>query len=140
MSHTDSHSPTHTNGHTHPHGHEQAVSYAHSHGNSSGHSHAHMHGRGHAQMQGHGHAHKHAHVPETQTVLYATAESANHEYLSRATGYPVVADARELSALEHEHITLVPACTSRDLSAITQAAQTMRWLKERDAHRSCGGR
>ncbi|QNH96674.1 hypothetical protein [Corynebacterium anserum] len=75
-------------------------------------------------------------MPETQTVLYATAESANHEYLSRATGYPVVADARELSALEHEHITLVPACTSRDLSAITQAAQTMRWLKERDAHRT----
>lgn len=81
-------------------------------------------------------SHHHVHVPETQTVLYATAESASHEYLERATGCPVVVNARELSALDHEHIILVPACTSRDLTAITQAAQALRWLKERNPDRT----
>lgn len=117
---------SHTHPQAHPRGHE------HSHGTDHGHSHG--TGTGHDHRRDHGHVH--IHVPETQTVLYATAESANHEYLARATGYPVVADAREFSVLEYEHVVLVPACTSRDLTAITQAAQAMRWLKERAADRA----
>lgn len=81
-------------------------------------------------------SHSHVHLPQTRTVLYATAESANHDYLERATCCPVVANARELSALDCEHIVLVPACTSRDLTAITQAAQALQWLKDRSPERT----
>lgn len=81
-------------------------------------------------------SHSHIHIPETCTVLYATAESPSHEYLAQATGCPVVANARELSALDEQHIVLVPACTARDLTAITQAAQALQWLKARDPERT----
>lgn len=78
----------------------------------------------------------HLEIPNTQTVLYATAESANHAYLQEETGFPVVASARALSELDFPHMVVVPACTGRDLTAITQAAQALQWLQQRDAQRT----
>lgn len=80
--------------------------------------------------------HTHLESAEPRTVLYATAESANHDYLHHVTGAPVVTNARELSALGIEHFTLVPACTGRDLTSITQAAQALQWLKQHSPDRT----
>lgn len=80
--------------------------------------------------------HSHLTVPDTHTVLFATAESAGYAYLADATDCPVVTSARELSALEAEHLVVVPASTNRDLTATTQAAQALKWLKARCPHRT----
>ena len=81
-------------------------------------------------------SHSHFEIPGTQTVLYATAESASHSYLAHATGFPVVSNARELASLTAEHLVVVPASTSRDLTATTQAAQALQWMKKRESGRT----
>lgn len=81
-------------------------------------------------------SHSHFQIPATQTLLYATAESGNHAYLAHATGSPVVANARELAAVDAQHLVIVPASTSRDLTATTQAAQALQWMKKHDPDRT----
>lgn len=73
--------------------------------------------------------HKHSHH-DLPIVLYATAEATDPRALESATGLTAVASARELSALSLRDFILVPVCTGRDLTSITQAAQAMHWLSK----------
>ncbi|KAB1504454.1 hypothetical protein F7230_05165 [Corynebacterium sp. 320] len=79
------------------------------------------------------HTYTHTDVP---VVLYATAEATDTHYLHEVTGLPVVRSARELSAIVHDRVCVVPMCTGRDLTSITHAAQALRWLTERTSLRA----
>ncbi|MBF4552755.1 hypothetical protein [Corynebacterium suicordis] len=70
-----------------------------------------------------------------QVIVYATAEAPQRRKLAELCGYKVVSGARETAELiessEAEQIVFVPASTGRDLTAVTQLAQTLTWLKSK---------
>lgn len=73
----------------------------------------------------------------TLTILYATAEAPQRDELAALSGFPIAWNAREITAMvestDAEQVVLVPASTGRDLTAVTQLAQALTWVKARRA-------
>ena len=70
---------------------------------------------------------------DTQAIVFATAEAPQRKQLAEQGGFPVATSTRELTELieatQSSQVVVVPASTGRDLTAITQVAQTLTWLK-----------
>lgn len=70
---------------------------------------------------------------DTQVIVFATAEAPQRKQLAEQGGFPVASSTRELTELieatQSLRVVVVPASTGRDLTAITQVAQTLTWLK-----------
>lgn len=70
---------------------------------------------------------------DTQVIVFATAEAPQRKQLAEQGGFPVATSTRELTELieatQSSQVVVVPASTGRDLTAITQVAQTLTWLK-----------
>ena len=70
---------------------------------------------------------------DTQVIVFATAEAPQRKQLAEQGGFPVASSTRELTELieatQSAQVVVVPASTGRDLTAITQVAQALTWLK-----------